>query len=344
MMAEKLDESICGFGAAIMLEQLTAINAEIRGVQAAADIECIHRMRVASRRLRAAQEYFDICLPGRTAGKFEKAIRSITGSLGKARDLDIQIDSFRKFQILADQSAYQPGFKRLLLRLYQRRILAQQEVIASVTEINTNPVIIRVEDLLNKFPPQENHKPFSLSLRILAHNAILDKLKEFLSYAPFVHLPEKKVELHAMRIAAKKLRYTLEIFAPIFPGELKNWIKVTRQFQDQLGEIHDCDVWIESLPYFLETERVFTIDYFGHTRSYNRIVPGIMVYHENRQSTRQRIYQEFVLSWDSMQKKRIWGHLSDHLDQNFPVEKTRTLHIERIAKDLEENDENSIDQ
>ena len=343
-MAEKLDESICGFGAAIMLKQLAAINAEIQGVQAATDIECIHRMRVASRRLRAAQEFFNICLPGGKAGKFEKAIRLITGSLGKARDLDIQSDSFRKFQILADQAVYQPGYKRLLLRLYQRRNLAQQEVIASVIQINSNPVINRVEELLSKFSPLENRKSFSISLRILAHNAIMDKLNKFLSYEPFVHSPEKKMELHAMRIAAKKLRYTLEIFAPIFPGELNNWIKGIRQFQDQLGEIHDCDVWIEFLPFFLETERVFTIDYFGHTRSYNRIIPGIMIFHENRQSTRQRIYQEFVSSWDSMQKKHTWERLSDHLDQNFPVERTRTLHIERTAKNLEENDENSIDQ
>lgn len=343
-MAEKYDECICGFGAAIMLTQLTAIHTESEGVQAATDIECIHRMRVASRRLRAAQEYFNDCLPGETAVKFEKAIRSITRSLGQARDLDIQIDAFRKFQIMADDSAYLPGFKRLLLRLYQKRNIAQEQVIARVKKISTDPLLKKVEDRLQRFIPLEAGISYPITFRILGQNAIREKLNLFMSYEPYVHYPEKVVELHAMRIAAKRLRYTMEIFAPLFPGELKNWIKETRQIQDQLGEIHDCDVWLDFLPRFLEMERELTLEFFGHTRSYNRIVPGIMIYHGNRQSTRQRIYQDFVASWDSLQKKQLWAKLSDHLDRNSPVEKTRTSHIVKMKKPLEEIDEDSFDQ
>ena len=59
-----------------------------------------------------------------------------------------------------------------------------------------------------------------MPLRLLANQAINEKLTNFLSYETFVHIPEKKLELHAMRIAAKHLRYTMEIFAPLFPGEL----------------------------------------------------------------------------------------------------------------------------
>jgi CHAD domain-containing protein len=341
----KPDVSICSFGAAVMLKQLTAIQAELEGVLTASDMECIHRMRVASRRLRAAQEFFNPCLPRKTALESEKQIRSITRSLGEARDLDIQIDAFRKFQILAEQPSYQPGFKRLMLRLFQSRSQAQLKVLAAVKKFTTNPVIPQVQNKLTQFIPlTEKSDVGSTSLRLLAHHAISDKLESFLGYESYVHMPERKLELHAMRIAAKRLRYTLEIFAPIYPGEFKSWLRSIRQVQDQIGEIHDCDMWIDFLPLFLDTEKAFTMEYYGHSRSHNRIIPGIMIYHQNRQFTRIRLYEQFVDYWDSLQKKRTWQRLTDNLANNYPVEKTSVVEVERPVQELEVTNEGSPDQ
>ena len=147
-----------------------------------------------------------------------------------------------------------------------------------------------------------------------------------------------------MRIAAKKLRYTLEIFAPVYPGEFKSWLKIIKQMQDHLGEIHDCDTWIDFLPFFLESEKAFTMEYYGHSRPYNRIIPGITIYLQNRQSTRLRLYQEFVEYWDAQQKKNTWLKLSDHLAENDPVEKTSETKIIRTPELEEETHENSFDQ
>lgn len=66
-MAGKVDGSISAYGAAFMLNQLKNLQNEVQGVQNAMDIECIHRMRVASRRLRSAQEYFDSFLSKKNA-------------------------------------------------------------------------------------------------------------------------------------------------------------------------------------------------------------------------------------------------------------------------------------
>ncbi len=68
-----------------------------------------------------------------------------------------------------------------------------------------------------------------------------------------------------MRIAGKHLRYTLEIFAPIYNQALIPYLQVMKEVQDQLGEIHDDDVWIEWLPKFIEKERSRTENYFGTT-------------------------------------------------------------------------------
>ncbi|MHB8053394.1 MAG: CHAD domain-containing protein, partial [Methanoregula sp.] len=70
---------------------LDAFTCEIAGVKEAQDIEYIHRMRVASRRLRAALPLFRTCFPDKQYMKWMKEITKITRALGDARDADVQI-------------------------------------------------------------------------------------------------------------------------------------------------------------------------------------------------------------------------------------------------------------
>jgi hypothetical protein len=67
----------------------------------------------------------------------------------------------------------------------------------------------------------------------------LDELCEFM---PRAADPDKVKALHDMRIAAKRLRYLLELFSPLFGSYAATAGKRTKELQDLLGEIHDCDV------------------------------------------------------------------------------------------------------
>jgi CHAD domain-containing protein len=66
---------------------------------------------------------------------------------------------------------------------------------------------------------------------------------------------------HDLRIAAKRLRYALEITGPCFGEEATTARHAARELQGVLGEIHDCDVMlpraagIESLQALLRTRR-----------------------------------------------------------------------------------------
>ena len=54
---------------------------------------------------------------------------------------------------------------------------------------------------------------------------------------------EREVEaLHDTRIAAKRVRYLLEIAEPCFDDSARDGIRLMRRLQDLLGTIHDCDV------------------------------------------------------------------------------------------------------
>jgi hypothetical protein len=72
---------------------------------------------------------------------------------------------------------------------------------------------------------------------------VATRLDELCSFVPRALDPARIKALHDMRIAAKRLRYILEVGAePCFGPYAVTAIKRTKELQDLLGELHDCDV------------------------------------------------------------------------------------------------------
>jgi hypothetical protein len=70
------------------------------------------------------------------------------------------------------------------------------------------------------------------------------RVDELFSFTPAVLDPAEVEALHDMRIAAKRLRYLLEVSAPFFGPYAERATAHTKELQDRLGEIHDCDVML----------------------------------------------------------------------------------------------------
>jgi CHAD domain-containing protein len=87
------------------------------------------------------------------------------------------------------------------------------------------------------------HAPTGLNARIIAKT----RLDEMYAWDVYVDDPYNVHELHNMRIAAKRLRYTLEIFEETFPQEGAQIIQEITQIQEELGAIHDSDVMVALL-------------------------------------------------------------------------------------------------
>ena len=88
----------CLFAARQILPKLDAFSKEVEGVKAAQDIEYLHRLRVASRRLRAALPLLSGCYPEKKFQKWTAEIKRMAGMLGEARDLDVQIEFLKKYR------------------------------------------------------------------------------------------------------------------------------------------------------------------------------------------------------------------------------------------------------
>lgn len=78
-----------------------------------------------------------------------------------------------------------------------------------------------------------------------ARRIIMVRLEELLSWTPYIDDPVNVPEIHHMRIAAKRLRYTLELFRPILGKGTKELIDEIKAIQAAIGTMHDADVMIE---------------------------------------------------------------------------------------------------
>jgi CHAD domain-containing protein len=298
------------FGARVTLQRLALLKQEIPGVQKGRDIEAVHRMRVASRRLRTALRLFEECWPPRHGKTWQREIRRVTRSLGDARDADVQIlfveDQVRRCR----EPGFRRGLARLLLRLRQRRYDLQSRVVKRVARLAGGGVIEQMERDLSPLAgdPGKPHVP-SRTLGVRAEGLIQAHLEELLAYEPFVARPACAVELHRMRIAAKRLRYCLELFDPLFNGRLERPITALKTIQDLLGLIHDCDVWQELLPRFLAKEQRRARDYFGNDRPFRRLLPGLTLFERRVGVLRIRTHREFVAFWESTRRGMLWQNL-----------------------------------
>ena len=307
----KPDPLACSYGASILLKHLTSLRGEIAGVRSAEDIESIHRMRVASRRLRSAIPLFARCFRKKQVRYWLKEIKGITRALGAARDADVQLAVLKKITGGVEEEKFKPGLRRLALRIYQQRQELQSPILAALDKLDKDGFYPMLErDLTQVSPGLSPETPYPHALYIRAAGAIQERLDEFLAYEPYVHRPECILELHAMRIAAKQLRYTMEVFAPIYPGELQPYLQAVKSSQEFLGDIHDCDVWNEYLPRFIEEEQQRTMEYFGHTNPMNPLMPGFEYFRQNRRELRDSQYQQLRRRWDRWKDEALWDALS----------------------------------
>ena len=90
------------------------------------------------------------------------------------------------------------------------------------------------------------------SLADNAERIVRVRLDELCGFMPRAADPAEVVALHDMRIAAKRLRYILELTAHCFGAYASKAGKRAKELQDLLGEIHDCDVQIPETEEFAE--------------------------------------------------------------------------------------------
>ena len=109
----------------------------------------------------------------------------------------------------------------------------------------------------------------------------------------------------------------MEIFAPIYDDALLPFVRYMKEIQDQLGEIHDADVWLSWLQKFIRKEQKRIEDYFGDSEPLKELLPGFEDLIENRRNARELEYQSFLAAWTHFQQENVWAKLREILQTPF---------------------------
>jgi hypothetical protein len=199
----------------------------------------------------------------------------------------------------------------------------QGRVVAAMDRLESESVLEKMREALMamKVRARLDESPDSdQALRRTADEVIRLRLEQMLAYEPFVHSPQHVEELHAMRIAAKHLRYTMEAYAAVYEDRLKEQIKTVREIQTLLGDIHDADVWLDFVPQFIDAERERHAEFFGHLRGFSRLVDGLQRLYEDRKARRVELHQQFTKLWDRHVEESTWRKLRDSLTGDEPAD------------------------
>jgi len=218
-----------------------------------ADPEGVHDMRVASRRLRSAISDFEPYLPKGSVPVNE--LKSIANQLGAVRDEDVVLAALSDLMEQADPEI-RKGVKKIA-RGHQRRQTRERAALAAA--IGPAAIDEFRKELRSKIRAATkvsgDDSDHVLTFRKVGITVIGERLKQLSKAGDCVYRPLKAKKLHNLRIVAKKLRYALELFASCWDDQPKEFAEEVAHFQTSLGELHDCDVWIDNLGSRLKKNR-----------------------------------------------------------------------------------------
>ncbi|HEX8012978.1 MAG TPA: CHAD domain-containing protein [Casimicrobiaceae bacterium] len=227
--------------AAIAADCIAQIETNAAGVLAATrDPEYLHQVRVGWRRTRSLLKLARLIVPAERIDPLEQQLRALGAALGPARDADVfALETLPK---VAAQFRGDREIVRLRLRAAARRRRASK----LAREALASPQFQRSLLALGAFFASLARSPADAATQALARDwirPVLDvrhrKLRKRARHAHRVGAAER----HRARIAAKKLRYAAEFFAPLFPGKRTHaYVAALSKLQSALGRLNDLEV------------------------------------------------------------------------------------------------------
>ena len=196
----------------------------------------VHQARVASRRLREALPVLTEGLTHTKAGKANRKIRRLTQALGTVRELDVTLH-------LIDELAERPDIPRVALGEVRALVIEERErrravMLARLEHVDATKLARRLEAVRQSLmKPAATHAWRAALAARIARRA--RRLEAAIDEAGQIYEPEG---LHNVRIAAKKLRYGLEIADESGATPCAPALRTIKRVQDTLGRLHDLQV------------------------------------------------------------------------------------------------------
>jgi CHAD domain-containing protein len=211
------------------------------------EIEGVHQMRVATRRIRAALSAFKFLVQPDAREVFSREFKWLARVLGDVRDMDVCLENLRGYvmEIPADDANCLEAYR---LHLAEQRKRARRELIACLSGVRYRRLVSDFSEYLKLGLSAESPSSHEFdSIRESAVRLIGKQYKRVLRQGRSITRQSPDQELHALRIECKRLRYRFEFFRSTYRSSLNPFIKSLKTLQNVLGEFQDAQVATQQL-------------------------------------------------------------------------------------------------
>jgi CHAD domain-containing protein len=208
------------------------------------DPDTIHDLRVFSRRL---QQTFRVMLPKPVTPKARKLIRTlrrVRQAYGSSRNLDVNIDLIQQKHGTAGAAIVRQSWELLQDALAAERRTEITRARQKMARYDIVAFIGRAQTLMDS-------ADIGGDVVEKLQQTVRAALKDWHDALELAKEARTVENLHALRIAAKRLRYRGELLAELGNGAMKPAIKTIKDFQTLLGDWHDRCVLLEHVADFI---------------------------------------------------------------------------------------------
>ncbi|HEX3054133.1 MAG TPA: CHAD domain-containing protein [Aggregatilineaceae bacterium] len=294
------DDPMAEAGRKVLLFHFERMLLNEHGSRTGADIEAVHDMRVATRRMRSAFRLFRPYYERKIANRYIDQLRRTGTTLGAVRDLEVLIDKARRYADAHPDHDLTP-----LLENWQRDLDKKRGHLIKRLDSSKFDKFVRKFHAFLTTPgsgalPQPDPGT-AYQVRHAAPRILYALYERVRSYE--TALGDMPIEtMHALRIEFKHLRYALEFFAEVLGPEGKQVIKEVKGMQDLLGDLNDAEVAHLKLRTYLDR---YNEKYSGTPSFMRPNVEGLFHYLLYLDSEKLRLLQAFPAAWEKFQSGDI---------------------------------------
>ena len=292
------------------------------------DIEDVHDMRVALRKMRSANIIFRDFLDSEWLMKTEAGLKTTLSALGVIRDLDVVLEKTNDWMSAEKIDASKMSVFYEFVKADRKTHHA--EAVKYLMSAKYTDFRKELEETFESGvylgKPNINKKGDAAPIRICdVLPAILhEKAADITAYHEWLNGPYIYTDkLHRLRIAAKNFRYTLDFFKDCLGEAAVSLIKEFKELQDILGNFHDAVVAVDVIESYLK--RIQTAGEEINSKSdQNRLLEILMTadtlrrYKSYREAEADTLLEAFRVKWTKMNRRFFTEKISEIIEEaNF---------------------------